>query len=52
MYRFTMANWDLIQLFDGKRSYEEIAAINLEQTGVEYSADQIREYASELEADD
>jgi putative peptide zinc metalloprotease protein len=52
MYRFTMANWGLIQLFDGKRSYEEIAALNLEQTGVEYSADQIREYASELEADD
>ena len=51
MYRFPLANWALIQLFDGKRSYEEIAAINLEQNGVEYSADEVREYASELEAE-
>jgi putative peptide zinc metalloprotease protein len=50
MYRFPLANWALIQLFDGKRSYEEIAAVHLEQSGVEYSAEEIREYASELEA--
>ena len=26
-YRFTPQNWALIQLFDGKRSYEEIAKL-------------------------
>ena len=50
MYKFPLANWALIQLFDGKRSYEEIAAFYLEQTGVEYPVEEIREYASELEA--
>lgn len=50
MYKFPLANWALIQLFDGKRSYEEVAALYLEQTGVEYPVEEIREYASELEA--
>jgi putative peptide zinc metalloprotease protein len=51
MFRFPLANWPLIQLFDGKRSYEEIAALHLEQSGVEYSAEEVRDYASELEGE-
>jgi putative peptide zinc metalloprotease protein len=51
MFRLPLANWPLIQLFDGKRSYEEIAAIHSAQSGVEYSAEEVREYASELEAE-
>jgi len=50
MYKFPLRNWALIQLFDGTRSYEEIAALNLEKTGVEFSVEEIREYAAELEA--
>jgi putative peptide zinc metalloprotease protein len=51
MFRFPLHNWALIQLFDGKRSYEEIASLYSEQIGAEYNAEEIREYASELEAD-
>jgi putative peptide zinc metalloprotease protein len=50
MYKFPFANWALIQLFDGQRSYQEIAQLHLENTGIEYSAEEVREYASELEA--
>ena len=32
MYKFPLRNWALIQLFDGTRSYEEIAALNLEKS--------------------
>ena len=39
MFRFPLTTWPLIQLFDGKRSYEEIAEIHSAQTGVEYSAE-------------
>ena len=49
MFRFPLASWSLIQLFDGKRSYEEIAAIHSTQTGMEYSTEEIRDYAAALE---
>jgi putative peptide zinc metalloprotease protein len=49
MFRFPLTTWPLIQLFDGKRSYEEIAEIHSAQTGVEYSATEVRELASDLE---
>jgi len=51
MFRFPIANWPLIQLFDGKRSYEEIAAIHSAQSGVEYSAEEVHQYADELESE-
>jgi putative peptide zinc metalloprotease protein len=51
MFRFPLANWPLIQLFDGRRSYEEIAALHSAQSGVEYSADEVRDYAAELESE-
>ena len=50
MYRFPPANWALIQLFDGVRSYEEIADLYSAQLGAEYSVDDVREFAASLEA--
>jgi len=52
MYKFPPQNWALIQLFDGKRSYQAIATLYSRQTGTEYSAGAIREFADELEAVD
>jgi putative peptide zinc metalloprotease protein len=51
-YRFPTSNWHLAQLFDGNRSYEEIAKTYSGQTGAEYSVDEIREFAAALEADE
>jgi len=52
MYKFPPENWALIQLFDGKRSYDEIAELYSRQTRVEYSTEQVREVAAELESID
>jgi putative peptide zinc metalloprotease protein len=52
MYRFPKSHWELAQLFDGNRSYEEIAALYSGQTGAKYGADEIREFAASLEADE
>jgi len=48
-YTFPPDNWRLAQLFDGKRSYEEIAEIYSRDMRVEYSAEQVREFAEELD---
>jgi putative peptide zinc metalloprotease protein len=52
MYRFPKPNWELAQLFDGNRSYEEIATLYSGHSGAEYSVDEIREFAATLEADE
>jgi putative peptide zinc metalloprotease protein len=52
MYRFPLPNWELARLFDGVRSYEEIAELYSRQTGAEYSPDEVREFAASLEAVD
>jgi len=52
MFSFPSANWELVQLFDGNRSYEEIAKMYSGRTGAEYSVDEIREFAAVLEADE
>ena len=52
MYKFPPQNWTLIQLFDGKRNYDEIAALYSQQMGVEHTAEQVRDFAAELEAMD
>lgn len=49
-YRFTPQNWALIQLFDGKRSYEEIAKLYSSQSGTEYSEEEVRDFADSIEA--
>ena len=50
MYTFPAAVWPLIQLFDGKRSYEEIAALHSEQSGVTHGVEEVREMADHLES--
>ncbi|HUA00373.1 MAG TPA: efflux RND transporter periplasmic adaptor subunit [Candidatus Aquilonibacter sp.] len=52
MYRFPKANWELAQLFDGNRSYDEIARLYSAHVGVEYGTDEIREFAAAMEAED
>jgi putative peptide zinc metalloprotease protein len=52
MYSFPEQNWNLIRLFDGKRTYEEIASQYSAQSGSQYGAEAVREFAGELEAAD
>jgi putative peptide zinc metalloprotease protein len=49
-YRFPPHNWELIQLFNGQRSYKEIAELYSNQLGAEYSADDVREFAASVES--
>src|ERR1700761_5621496 len=49
MYKFPAPIWALVQLFDGKRSYQEVAELYSRQTGEEYDADEVREIAGDLE---
>ncbi len=49
MFRFSPSEWKLTQLFDGKRSHEEIAEIYSQEIGQEYSAEEVRGFASMLE---
>ena len=44
--RLEPAQWTLLQLFDGERSYAEISEQVLQQTGVAYSEDDVREFAA------
>jgi putative peptide zinc metalloprotease protein len=50
LYRFPAQNWALILLFDGTRSFEQIAKDYSNQTGFEYSVEEIRQFAADLEA--
>jgi putative peptide zinc metalloprotease protein len=49
MFTFQPQNWKLAQFFDGKRSYEEIAELYSQEKGAEYSAEEVREFAADLE---
>jgi putative peptide zinc metalloprotease protein len=49
MFRFPPANWDLAQLFDGTRSYQEIADTYSAQSNTLCSEDNVREFAQTLE---
>jgi putative peptide zinc metalloprotease protein len=49
MYRFTSDQWKLVQLFNGERSYEEVANLFREQSGIYYSPNDIREYVSSID---
>ena len=48
-YRFSPSQWDLAKLFDGQRSYEEVAEIYSSQTGTPVGAEQIRQFAEQLD---
>lgn len=50
MYRLTWAQWMLAQLFDGNRSYAEIAEVYSQETGTQYDQQTVIEFASGLEA--
>ena len=52
MYKFPPQNWSLIQLFDGRHNYEEIAQLYSQQSGHPTSTQEIREFAEELDAMD
>jgi putative peptide zinc metalloprotease protein len=50
MYSLEKSEWELVRLFDGKRSYEKIAELYSQQNAVQYDADTVREFAAGLEA--
>ncbi|HTB94685.1 MAG TPA: HlyD family efflux transporter periplasmic adaptor subunit [Candidatus Sulfotelmatobacter sp.] len=52
MFTFEKNEWELTQLFDGKRSFEQIAALYSQQLGVHYDEDSVRDFAASLEASD
>jgi putative peptide zinc metalloprotease protein len=52
IYRFPRSHWELAQLFDGHRSYQEIATLYSAQAGIEYGVEEVREFAASLEADE
>lgn len=52
MYSFTPQNWELTRLFNGQRSYEEVAELYARACGTHYGADQVREMADNLESID
>jgi putative peptide zinc metalloprotease protein len=52
MYKLPRESWRLAQLFDGNRSYQEIAELYRDETGVLFEESQIREFAANLEAGD
>jgi putative peptide zinc metalloprotease protein len=49
LYTFSREQWQIIELFNGQRSYDEIANLYCEKYGVRYSVEQVREMASDLE---
>jgi putative peptide zinc metalloprotease protein len=51
-YRLTKLQYELTQLFDGNRTYEEIAELFIRRTGVNVSAQEVREFADSMEKTD
>ena len=51
-FRFPLFQWNLAILFDGTRTYEEIAEIYSEQTGAPTPAEDVRSFADGLEESD
>lgn len=49
LFTFTPQNWQFAQLFNGQRSYEEIANLYFQETGISYSAQEVRDLADSLE---
>ncbi len=48
-FRFPPLQWQLAQLFDGERSYEEIAEVFQEQTGASVNAEEVRAFAEQMD---
>jgi len=49
MFKLPPELWQLVQLFDGKRTYEQVAELYSQQTGSAYDVDQVREVGQDLE---
>jgi putative peptide zinc metalloprotease protein len=49
IFRFTPEQWRLLELFNGERSYAEVADLYLEQTGVAFGEEQIHEFTDSLD---
>ncbi|MGA3035431.1 MAG: HlyD family efflux transporter periplasmic adaptor subunit [Terracidiphilus sp.] len=50
-FRFMPLQWQILQLFDGARTYDEIAELFTAQTGMPIGADQLRTFAETMERD-
>jgi len=50
MFSFSKKDWELTRLFDGKRSYEEIAELYSQQNAIQYDVETVREFAASLES--
>src|SRR5208282_5173493 len=50
LYRFTPEQWALTQLFDGERSYQEIADLHTAQSGTALGEQDVKQFAEMLES--
>lgn len=50
LFTFPPQSWRLIRLFDGERSYAEIAQQYSADNGVEYSEEDVRDFAAQVDA--
>ena len=48
--RFTPEHWQMLQLFDGERSYKQIAGLMLTQANVAFTEEDVKDFASHLES--
>lgn len=51
-FRFSPTQFEVIKLFDGNRSYEEIAALCCSRLNLSVAVDDVRQYADQLTKDD
>ena len=49
-FRFPPEQWNIIELFDGTRSWEDVAALHAELYGTRFDPDDLREFTSGLDA--
>jgi len=47
--RLSPEQWELLKLFDGKRSHQQISELFLQQANVAFSEEDVKEFASSLE---
>jgi putative peptide zinc metalloprotease protein len=47
--RFTPEQWNLVNLFNGERSYREVTELFQQQTGIAFAEEEVREFAESLE---
>jgi putative peptide zinc metalloprotease protein len=49
LYRFTPEQWELVQLFNGERSYQDVSNVHRSRTGTYFSPETIQEYIGDLD---